>query len=40
MARSSEQYTQGLFRKYVAETKRIRYIGDAFVLISLRSALD
>jgi len=32
MASSKEQYTHGLFRKYVAETKRMRYIGDAFVL--------
>jgi hypothetical protein len=34
-ARSSEQYTHGRLRTYVAEMKRMRYTGDAFVLLLL-----
>lgn len=32
MKRRSEQYTQGRFRKYVADMKRMRKRGDALVL--------
>ena len=32
MKRRSEQYTHGRLRKYVAEMKRTRYTGEAFVL--------